>query len=182
MQAKRRHRYSVCCFLLHAIGHVDSGTVKQKDIKKQPLLITKKHLSNGKKCLLLHLSLLVFWYPFLQNCHVFVSLVFSWSLCVCLSGSFNCLVGNVDVSTFINILKGPRLLQQLLSLHWFWYINTFVLMSLIVWLNQTPIFGHLCIVFMDLVYVKPWPGLTFDERILTLRHLIIKTVVYWVYH
>lgn len=179
MQAKRRHRYSVCCFLLHAIGHVDSGTVKQKDIKKQPLLITKKHLSNGKN---VYLSLLVFWYPFLQNCHVFVSLVFSWSLCVCLSGSFNCLVGNVDVSTFINILKGPRLLQQLLSLHWFWYINTFVLMSLIVWLNQTPIFGHLCIVLMDLVYVKPWLGLTFDERILTLRHLIIKTVVYWVYH
>lgn len=101
---------------------------------------------------------------------------------MCLSGSFNCLVGNVDVFTFINILKGPRLLQQLLSLHWFWFINTFVLMSLIVWLNQTPIFGHLCIVFMDLVYVKPWPGLTFDERILTLRHLIIKTVVYWVYH
>lgn len=43
--------YPVCCFLLHAIGHVDSGTVKQKDIKKQPLLITKKHLSNGKKCI-----------------------------------------------------------------------------------------------------------------------------------
>lgn len=46
-----------------------------------------------------------------------VCVVSLFMIFMCLSGSFNCLVGNVDVFTFINILKGPRLLQQLLSLH-----------------------------------------------------------------
>lgn len=85
MQAQRRHRYSVCCFLLHAIGHVDSGTVKQKDIKKQPLLITKKHLSNGKN---VYCSIFLCWSSGTLFCRIVTCLCrqsfHDLYVCVCL--------------------------------------------------------------------------------------------------